>query len=75
MAMDQIITPRLDPKKCNLCETCRLLCPELAITVENEEKAIHIDLAYCKSCGICVAFCPKGAIEMVMKEEGEEADV
>jgi pyruvate ferredoxin oxidoreductase delta subunit len=56
--------PIADPKRCKLCDLCRLLCPDLAITIDSQEQRIHIDLKYCKGCGICAGFCPKGAIHM-----------
>lgn len=51
---------------CKSCDLCRLFCPDLAIT-RNENK-IEIDDNYCKGCGICAFICPKGAIKMVLEE-------
>ena len=53
---------------CEACDLCRLLCPDLAITRDNETGSIIIDLIYCKGCGICAAVCPKGAITMVLED-------
>lgn len=53
---------------CEACDVCRLLCPDLAITRDEETGSILIDLDYCKGCGICAAVCPKGAITMVVEE-------
>jgi Pyruvate/2-oxoacid:ferredoxin oxidoreductase delta subunit len=50
---------------CNACDYCRLYCPEMSVTVENERR--HINLDYCKGCGLCVAECPRNA--MALKEE------
>jgi len=47
---------------------CRLLCPDLAITLNEKTGQIEIDLDFCKGCGICVAFCPKDAIEMELEK-------
>lgn len=53
---------------CEACDVCRFLCPDLAITRDNNNGKITIDLDYCKGCGICAAICPKGAIKMVVDE-------
>ena len=53
---------------CEACDLCRLLCPDLAITREEDTGRINIDLRYCKGCGICAAVCPKGAIRMELEE-------
>ncbi|MDW7712460.1 MAG: 4Fe-4S binding protein [Deferrisomatales bacterium] len=55
----------LGTRSCEACDTCRLLCPDLAVTRDPGSGRILIDLDYCKGCGICAAFCPRGAIRMV----------
>jgi len=60
--------PIVDREKCNKCKICRVLCPDLAITLNGKKGQIEIDYNYCKGCGICVAFCPKEAIKMVLEE-------
>jgi len=60
--------PVIAHEKCNQCKTCRLFCPDLAITLNGEKGQIEIDYGYCKGCGICEAFCPKGAIRMVLEK-------
>jgi len=60
--------PVVDHKKCNHCRMCRLLCPDLAMTLNEEKGQIQIDLDFCKGCGICVAFCPKEAIKMKLEK-------
>ena len=62
--------PVIDCEKCRQCNTCRYLCPDLAITQHLETDQIIIDLEYCKGCEICAHICPKGAISMV-KEKNE----
>jgi len=54
--------------KCESCEVCSLLCPDLCIVHEEETGKVFIDLDYCKGCGICAFVCPKGAIQMVLEE-------
>ena len=59
--------PVTDKDKCIKCGMCWLLCPDAAIT-QNEDGTYEANLFYCKGCGICVNVCPKDAITMV--EEG-----
>ena len=61
--------PRLDTEKCVACVLCQYLCPDLAITRDEEkENPIEIDYNICRGCGICAFICPKGAIEMIIEE-------
>ncbi|MBN1930566.1 MAG: FAD-dependent oxidoreductase [Desulfobacterales bacterium] len=50
---------------CNGCDNCRLFCPEVAVTLEDNKRQINFD--YCKGCGICVVECPRSA--MVIEEK------
>ena len=74
MVQNRTHRPLWDLKKCNHCDFCRLLCPELAITRDPEEDVLSIDLKYCKGCGICEAFCPRDALKMAPEssENGEK---
>ena len=54
--------------KCESCEACNLLCPDLCITRDERTGEVRVDLDYCKGCGICASICPRGAIEMVLEE-------
>lgn len=56
----------LQNTRCESCDLCRLFCPDLAITRNEETGEIEIDYDSCKGCGICVIVCPKGAIKMVI---------
>jgi pyruvate ferredoxin oxidoreductase delta subunit len=60
--------PIIVHEKCDVCELCQLLCPDLAITRNGNKGQIEIDYNYCKGCGICAAICPKIAIRMVLEE-------
>lgn len=60
--------PIIDKERCSICDLCRLLCPDLAITKYSNKNQIEIDYNYCKGCGICTAVCPKGAITMILEE-------
>ncbi|MEE8619955.1 MAG: 4Fe-4S binding protein [Dehalococcoidia bacterium] len=60
--------PIIDLKRCHICDLCRLLCPDLAITRNGNRNQIEIDYSYCKGCGICTAVCPRGAIQMIPED-------
>lgn len=68
MATARTFKPKLGDKGCNLCQMCRYLCPDLAITKDEESARMRVDLRYCKGCGICAAFCPHGVIRMVRED-------
>ncbi len=53
--------------RCEFCDLCRLFCPDLCITRNENTGQIEIDYNFCKGCGICAAVCPKGAIKMVLE--------
>ena len=59
--------PVTDKSKCIKCGMCWLLCPDAAVT-QNEDGTFEANLFYCKGCGICVRVCPKDAITMVEEE-------
>lgn len=46
--------------KCIGCLTCVDVCPEKAITFDEE--GLHIDRSKCKACGTCVDNCPSTAL-------------
>jgi len=58
----------LGNNRCESCDLCRLLCPDLCITRNEMTNEIEIDYNFCKGCGICALICPRGAIEMVLEE-------
>jgi len=60
--------PEVDNSLCVSCDLCRLLCPDLCITLRGDKSGIEIDYEFCKGCGICESECPKGAIKMVVEE-------
>ncbi len=60
--------PIIEERKCNQCQVCGLLCPDLCITRDQVIDRIVIDYDYCKGCRICAAVCPKEAITMVLDE-------
>ena len=60
--------PILDQRRCLICDLCRLLCPDLAITKNVNKNQIEIDYSYCKGCGICTGVCPRDAIKMMPED-------
>lgn len=71
MAAARTHRPQAKKEGCKLCQMCRYLCPDLAITKDEEAGVMRIDLRYCKGCGICSAFCPEGVITMVRENQEE----
>jgi len=59
--------------RCEYCEVCQMICPDLCITRDRESGEIRIDLDFCKGCGLCAHFCPKGAIGMVLESPPEDS--
>ena len=53
---------------CILCDSCRLICPEEAISTDS--KIYVIDSWSCTLCSICVEICPTECIKL--EEEVEE---
>jgi NADPH-dependent glutamate synthase beta subunit-like oxidoreductase/Pyruvate/2-oxoacid:ferredoxin oxidoreductase delta subunit len=47
---------------CTLCDTCFLVCPDVAI---HREGGYRVAAEHCKGCGLCVEECPRGALQMV----------
>ena len=74
MSSSKTRRPHIDAKRCTFCDLCRWMCPDLAITRNEDEERMCLDQRYCKACGICVEFCPKGAIEMVLESEATPED-
>ena len=56
-------TSVVDANLCAGCGDCVAPCPQAAITITSEEKAI-VNQDYCVGCGICKTHCPTGAIHI-----------
>jgi NADPH-dependent glutamate synthase beta subunit-like oxidoreductase len=48
--------------RCVHCDTCFLVCPDIAIARVDGEYRIADD--HCKGCGLCARECPRGALHM-----------
>ena len=53
---------------CIGCQKCKKVCPNDAITVENN--LAHVDYEKCGACGECAKACPTGAIEVITVQAG-----
>ena len=62
------LKPEIIRKKCIKCGTCWQFCPDNAIKMDNENKAV-INYDFCKGCGICALECPVKCITMVKEEK------
>ncbi len=51
--------------RCDWCDVCVMICPDLCVTRDPATGAIAFDLDLCKGCGLCAHYCPKGAIAMI----------
>lgn len=58
---------KVDPEKCEGCETCLSRCKFYAIEIINH-KSVTIE-ANCKGCGLCATGCPNGARKLFLREK------
>lgn len=56
-----VVRPRVNREKCGSCGRCIEECPEGAVSLDADGKAV-IDLDKCIGCGECVGYCSAGAI-------------
>jgi len=52
---------RIDSVKCTGCGNCVDVCPQQAISIDNDLAVINQEL--CIQCGACAAICPASAID------------
>jgi ferredoxin len=55
----------LDAGRCTLCGACVNLCPESALQLARQGRALSFTEAACVQCGICANACPERALSMV----------
>lgn len=51
---------------CIQCDSCRLICPENAVIVADDQ--YNIDNFACTLCNLCVEICPESCIRAIIKE-------
>jgi len=61
--------PEFHPEKCDGCMLCYFYCPDAAVIVSDDDRAIGMDEAHCKGCGICAKECPRDAITMHVEKK------
>lgn len=63
--------PKIDRRKCSICEQCLEHCPAAAMSLapkgKNETGELDVDLKLCIRCYCCSEICPEGAVSV---EEG-----
>ena len=50
---------------CSRCGICVAVCPFEAISKDEEQNKIILDVEQCRVCGLCVSACPMSAIDLV----------
>jgi pyruvate ferredoxin oxidoreductase delta subunit len=60
--------PVLSQEKCKKCGQCWMICPDMAIFV-NEKGEYHINYDFCKGCLMCMKQCPFSAIEKEVEQK------
>jgi coenzyme F420-reducing hydrogenase delta subunit len=50
---------------CSRCGICVAVCPFEAISKDEEQDKIILDVEKCRVCGLCVSTCPLSAIDLV----------
>jgi coenzyme F420-reducing hydrogenase delta subunit/heterodisulfide reductase subunit C len=50
---------------CSRCGICVAVCPFEAISKDEEQNKINLDLDECRVCGLCVTACPLSAINLI----------
>ncbi len=50
---------------CSRCGVCVAVCPFEAISKDEEQNKIILDVEKCRVCGLCVSACPMSAIDLV----------
>lgn len=61
--LKDVVTLRLDPKKCVGCGTCLLVCPHAVLSLTNGKIEI-VNRDACMECGACSQNCPVEALSV-----------
>lgn len=62
---------QVDITKCQGCQGCDAICPELAIEWDVINAVPIIDDDKCVECGLCVIACDDGAMQVVKRVDGD----
>ena len=60
------VSPSVNHNICILCKRCMQICPQAAISVEEDK--IFVDEEKCTGCAQCISECPKGALKIVWSD-------
>lgn len=63
----RVYRPEIDRARCTRCILCFALCPEGAITLDDDRFPV-VDYGHCKGCLVCVTECPPKAIREVRED-------
>ncbi len=55
---------------CSRCGICVAVCPFEAISKDEDQNKILLDVEACRVCGLCVSACPLSAIDLVYYDVG-----
>lgn len=64
--------PKINRKRCTLCQACSRSCFYQVFHLERQEGRIIIESDRCWSCGFCVGICPEKAIILVDRATGKK---
>jgi NAD-dependent dihydropyrimidine dehydrogenase PreA subunit len=56
-------TPRIDSKRCNVCGTCKEICPMGVFSMNGDSISVEKPQE-CIDCRACEAHCNKGAVKV-----------
>ncbi|MDI6907046.1 MAG: 4Fe-4S binding protein [Thermoanaerobacterales bacterium] len=76
-----LVSHRIDPERCVMCDQCREACPEKAIVgrryvaYRTDNQPYRIVTHRCTNCEQCIPACPENAIVTVSGEHGGEVPV
>jgi coenzyme F420-reducing hydrogenase delta subunit/ferredoxin-like protein FixX len=55
----------IEDEYCSRCGICVAICPFEAISKDEKENKIILDIEACRVCGLCVSACPLSAIDLI----------
>ena len=72
MAVETLRTAGIEiaDEHCSRCGICVAVCPFEAISKDEKQNKIILDVEECRVCGLCVSACPLSAIDLVYYDVG-----